>query len=113
ADKSGFAGFNDKVDNHYLRTFGTAFMMSLFSAATQLSQPRGAVMGTYNSQQIMAAALGQQLGMLGMQIARRNLSIQPTLEIRPGYQFSIMVTRDIILPPWTGHPMAQANYQPE
>lgn len=112
ADQSGFAGFNEKVDNHYLRTFGTAFMLSLFSAATQLSQPRGAVGGTYNSQQIMAAALGQQLGMLGMQVARRNLSIQPTLEISPGYQFSIMVTKDIILPPWTGHPLAQNQAAP-
>ncbi|MEO9231581.1 MAG: TrbI/VirB10 family protein [Devosia sp.] len=100
ADRSGFAGFNDKVDNHYARTFGTAFMLSLFSAATQLSQPRAAVGGTYNSQQIMAAALGQQLGMLGMQTARRNLMIQPTLEISPGYQFSIMVTKDIVLPPY-------------
>jgi type IV secretion system protein VirB10 len=107
ADQSGFAGFNDKVDNHYWRTFGNAFMLSLFSAGIQLSQPRGAVTGTYNSQQIMAAALGQQLGMLGMQTARRNLSIQPTLEIRPGYLFDIMVTKDIILPPWTGHPLQQ------
>ena len=61
--------------------------------------------GTYNSQQIMAAALGQQLGMLGMQQARRNLNMQPTLEIRPGYQFSIMITKDMIVEPWQGHPM--------
>lgn len=108
ADRSGFAGMNDKVDNHYWRTFGNAFMLSLFSAGVQLSQPRGAVTGTYNSQQIMAAALGQQLGMLGMQTARRNLNIQPTLIIRPGYEFSIMITKDIILPPWRGHPLASS-----
>lgn len=105
ADRSGFAGFNDQVDNHYWRTFGNAFMLSLFSAGIQLSQPRGAVTGTYNSQQIMAAALGQQLGMLGMQQARRNLNMQPTLEIRPGYQFSIMITKDMIVEPWQGHSM--------
>jgi type IV secretion system protein VirB10 len=105
ADRSGFAGFNDQVDNHYWRSFGNAFMLSLFSAGIQLSQPRGAVTGTYNSQQIMAAALGQQLGMLGMQQARRNLNMQPTLEIRPGYQFSIMITKDMIVEPWQGHPM--------
>lgn len=107
ADQSGFAGFKEKVDNHYVRTFGNAFLLSLFSAGLQLSQPRGAVMGTYNSQQIMAAAIGQQLGQLGMQLARRNLNIQPTLEISPGFEFSIMVTKDIILPPWTGHPLAK------
>lgn len=100
ADQSGFAGFHDQVDNHYWRTFGNAALLSLFSAGVQLSQPRGAVTGTYNSQQIMAAAIGRQLGQLGMQLTQRNLSIQPTLEVRPGFQFSIMVTKDMVLPPW-------------
>lgn len=103
ADQSGFAGFNDLVDNHYWRTFGNAALLSLFSAGIQLSQPRAAVSGTYNSQQIMAAAIGRQLGQLGMQLTQRNLNIQPTLEIRPGFQFSVMVTKDMVLPQWTGH----------
>lgn len=107
ADQIGIAGFKDQVNNHYLRTFGQAFMLSLFSAGMQLSQPRGAVAGTYNAQQIGAAALGQQMAQLGMQLARRNLNMQPTLEIRPGYTFNIMVSKDMILPPWKGHPMAQ------
>ena len=107
AEKTGIAGFHDQVNNHYLRTFGQAFMLSLFSAGMQLSQPRGSVQGTYNAQQIGAAALGQQMAQLGMQLARRNLMMQPTLEIRPGYEFNIMVNKDIILPPWRGHPSAQ------
>ncbi len=107
ADQNGIAGFNDQVNNHYLRTFGQAFMLSLFSAGMQLSQPRGSVQGTYNAQQIGAAALGQQMAQLGMQLARRNLNMQPTLEIRPGYVFDVMVNKDMILPPWRGHPMAR------
>jgi type IV secretion system protein VirB10 len=109
ADQLGIAGFKDQVNNHYLRTFGQAFMLSLFSAGMQLSQPRGAVAGTYNAQQIGAAALGQQMAQLGMQLARRNLNMQPTLEIRPGYTFNIMVNKDIILPPWKGHPLHQTK----
>jgi type IV secretion system protein VirB10 len=107
ANQSGIAGFKDQVNNHYARTFGQAFLLSLFSAGIQLSQPRGAVQGTYNAQQIGAAAIGQQLGMLGMQIARRNLMMQPTLEIRPGFEFTIAVNKDMVLPPWQGHPMAR------
>lgn len=107
ADKIGIAGFSDQVNNHYLRTFGQAFMLSLFSAGMQLSQPRGSVQGTYNAQQIGAAALGQQMAQLGMQLARRNLNMQPTLEIRSGYLFNVMITKDIILPPWRGHSGAQ------
>jgi len=106
ADVSGYAGFRDKINNHYWRIFGNAFMLSLFSAGIQLSQPDAPVNGTYNSQQIMAAELGRQLGELGMEVARRNLDIQPTLEIRPGYQFTIMITKDMVLPPWQGHPLA-------
>ncbi len=107
ADQSGLAGFKDQVNNHYVRTFGQAFLLSLFSAGLQLSQPRGAVQGTYNAQQIGAAAIGQQLGQLGMQLARRNLYMQPTLEIRPGFTFTIAVNKDMVLPPWQGHPMAR------
>lgn len=107
ADQSGLAGFHDQVNNHYVRTFGQAFLLSLFSAGLQLSQPRGAVTGTYNAQQIGAAAIGQQLGQLGMQLARRNLYMQPTLEIRPGFHFTIAVNKDMVLPPWQGHPVAK------
>ncbi len=35
-----------------------------------------------------------------MEIARRNLQIQPTLEIRPGYRFAVQVTKDILLRRW-------------
>lgn len=109
ADTSGYAGFTDQVSNHYWRIFGNAFMLSLFSAGIQLSQPQSdSQFGGYNSQQILAAEIGRQLGQLGMEMARRNMRIQPTLEIRPGYRFVVMVTKDIVLPPWEGHPLAAA-----
>ncbi len=109
ADQTGMAGFQDQVNNHYVRTFGQAFLLSLFAAGIQLSQPAGAVSGTYNAQQIGAAAIGQQMGQLGMQIARRNLNMQPTLEIRPGFNFTIAVNKDMVMKPWTGHPLAVAR----
>lgn len=100
-DQGGYAGFRDKVDNHYWRIYGNAALMSLFSAGIQLSQPRSSRGGNgeYSSQEIMAGELGRQLGQLGMETTRRNMDIQPTLEIRPGYLFNIMVTKDMILPP--------------
>lgn len=102
ADQGGYAGLRDKVNNHYWRVFGDAMLMSLFSAGIQLSQPdSNNESGGYSSQQIIAASIGQQLGQTGMQITQRNMSIQPTLEIRPGYRFNVMVTRDMILRPWT------------
>lgn len=101
ADQAGYAGFKDRVNNHYFRVFGDALLMSLFSAGIQLSQPDSAgLQGGYDSQQIIAGSLGQQLGQTGMQLAQKNTDIQPTLEIRPGFRFVVMVTKDMVLRPW-------------
>jgi len=104
ADVSGYAGFSDRVNNHYGRIFGNGLLLSVFSAGIQLSQPQASNGQNYNNSQVVAGAIGQQMGQLGMQMAQRNMNIQPTLEVRPGYPFNVMVTKDIILPPWTGHP---------
>lgn len=36
-DMGGYAGFNDKVDNHYVRIFGSGLLLSVFSAGIQLA----------------------------------------------------------------------------
>lgn len=104
ADRAGFAGFRDKVNNHYGRLYGSAFLLSVFSAGVQLSQPSAPAgpNGTYDTQQVASAELGRQLGQLGVEQARRNLDIAPTIEIRNGYKFNVMVTKDMVLPPYHG-----------
>lgn len=109
ADISGYAGLNDQVDNHYMRIFGSALLVSTLSAGIQLSQPQAKNGDIYSSSQIIAGSLGQQMGQVGMQMAQRNMNIQPTIKIRPGYEFNIEVTKDIILPTWEGHPMAGSS----
>lgn len=97
ADSAGYSGFNDLVDDHYLRIFGSAFLMSGVVAGVELSQDNG-TNGTINSQnanQVMSAALGQQLGQAAAQMISKNLNIAPTLQIRPGYRFNVIVVKDI------------------
>ena len=38
--------------------------------------------------------------MVGQNLLNRNLNIQPTLIIRPGYAFNVLVSRTMILPPY-------------
>jgi type IV secretion system protein VirB10 len=98
-DQAGYAGFHDKVNNHYGRLLGFGVATSLFSAAFQLSQPQQTTSGQQlNSQQVVAGSVGQELSQLGQQVTSRNLDIQPTLEIRPGYRFLIMVNKDMVFP---------------
>ncbi len=95
-DLMGLAGLHDKVDNHFIRLFGSALMFSVFGAAAQLSQPQAT--GTNLSpQQIVAGAIGQQLSQTGAQLVAKNMNIQPTLNIRPGANFNVLLARDLIL----------------
>ena len=99
ADLSAKAGIRDRVNQHFARTFGSAVLLSAISAGSQLSQPQESGLGTAPSaRQIAAAALGQELGQVSAEITRRNLSIDPTLEIRPGFRFHVEVTADLELP---------------
>ena len=100
-DQSGYAGFHDQVNNHFWKMFGNALLLSVFSAGVQISQGgQNPGQNGLNAQQSIAAGLGQQLGQLGQELARRNTRIQPTLEIRPGYRFTVMVTADMIVRPY-------------
>jgi len=102
ADQAGYGGFHDEVNNHYFRIFGDALLLSLFSAGVQLSQPQANGNSVYSSQQVISGALGQQLGETGQNLINRDINIQPTLKIRPGYKFDVMVTRDLVIQPWSG-----------
>lgn len=101
ADQGGYSGFNDQVNNHYFKIFGSAIMLSLVGAGYQISQPRSN--GEFPSnQEIIAAEVGRQFSQVSGELIRRNMQIQPTIEIRPGYRFVIMVNKDMILEPYSG-----------
>ena len=100
ADEGGYAGFNDQVNNHYMKIFGSAIMLSLVGAGYQISQPQQHAGDPVTAQNIVAAQLGQQLAQVSGELIRRNMQIQPTIEIRPGYRFNIMVNKDMILEPY-------------
>jgi type IV secretion system protein VirB10 len=100
ADQGGYAGFHDRVNTHFWSKIGNALLISIAGAGVQLSQPQAVNGQNYNSQQIAAAALGQQFGELGQEYARAGLSIPDTLEIRPGYRFVVMVNKDMHLRPY-------------
>jgi type IV secretory pathway VirB10-like protein len=111
ADRSGYAGFSDQIDNHYLATFGTAAVMSLISAGQAVGQMAafggGGSYGPYGyyqpgqwemASQAAGSAASGQLGQLGQQMIARGLNRPPTLEIRPGYKFDLLVTQDLVFP---------------
>lgn len=101
-DTSGYSGFKDKVNNHYMRLAGAVLMSAFLSVgAKQAGDAAGDGDGYYPS-------VGRQIGeevaggvnKAGQRIVQRELNVAPTIEIRPGNKFNIMVNKDIILKPY-------------
>lgn len=99
ADSAGYGGFRDQVDHHYARIYGSALLMSgiiagiTYSQNTNQSNQFGYAQPTAGS--VMSQALGQQLGEVTSQLVSKNLNVSPTINVRPGYRFNIIVVKDL------------------
>ena len=99
-DQAGFAGLEDQVDHHYVRIFGSAILMSIITGAYDYSQGNRTGIGNNNESagDVMSSAVAREMAQTSQMLLRKNLNIQPTIKIRPGYKLNVMVKRDIIFP---------------
>jgi len=95
-DAQGFAGLKDRVDNHTWQFLKGAVLSSLLSIGSELASDDGndsLTRALQNAGQDTANIAGQR-------IIERNLNVQPTLKVRPGWRFNVIVSRDLILKPY-------------
>jgi type IV secretory pathway VirB10-like protein len=99
ATRSGEAGLPGSVNNHLARVFGSAVLLSILGAGVQLSQPQeSATFGTAAStRQVAAAAVGQELSSVAIEMLRRQLSVPPTIRIAAGTRFYVFLRGDVRL----------------
>ena len=101
ADGIGYGGFSDKINRHFWRYMSQALLMSLVTAGVSYSQDQNSGdggSGSGNDQTAsgaMSEALGQQMGQVSAQLIGNNMTVAPTLEIRPGYRFNVVVIKDL------------------
>lgn len=94
ADAQGFAGLSDRTDHHWDRVFVAAGLATILGI--------GAELGADGDDEIARAinrGTNDTLNQAGQRIVDRNLGIQPTIRIRPGWPVRVIVTRDLILRP--------------
>ncbi|MEO8211612.1 MAG: TrbI/VirB10 family protein [Myxococcales bacterium] len=98
-DLGGYAGFADQVDNHWWRVITGIALGSVLAAGVVV--PQGNVTGYVPTiGQGMAANAAGAVNQAGQQITSRALNIQPTSKIRPGFSVNVLVTKDMVIPPY-------------
>lgn len=97
-DSAGFAGVEDQVDFHTWRLLKGIALSTLMGVGTELS------LGSGESDLVRAIreSTQQNAARAGDQITSRNLDIQPTITVRPGWPVRAVVNRDLVLRPWRG-----------
>lgn len=98
ADASGYAGLEDGVDYHWWDLMKAAGLSTLLAV--------GAELATSDEDRLVRAIRdGAQdtVNEAGQQIVQRQLQVEPTLTIRPGFPVRVIVGRDLVLEPYGAH----------
>jgi type IV secretory pathway VirB10-like protein len=95
ADTTGSAGLSDRTDHHWDRVFAAAGLATILGV--------GAELGSSSEDDDIVRAIrrgtSDTVNQAGQRVVDRNLGIQPTIRIRPGWPVRVVVTRDLILRP--------------
>lgn len=91
ADASGAAGLSDRTDNHWDRVFAAAGLATLLGVGAELGKDDDGI------ERAIRRGYGDNVSEAGQRIVDRDLSIQPTLRLRPGWPVRVVVTRDLVL----------------
>ena len=92
-DPQGFSGLEDEVDYHWGQLFKAAALSTLLGVGTQIGSSDDE---SQIAQAIRESAQGTASN-VGQQIVGRQLNIQPTLTIRPGFPVRVIVNRDLVM----------------
>lgn len=98
-DPAGYAGLEDGVDWHWDRILAGAALSTLLGIGAELAAPESRTDGSRIA--IAGRESAQEtVNQVGQEITKRNMSIQPTLTVRPGFPMRVMVSKDLVLRPY-------------
>lgn len=94
---AGYSGVRDRVNNHYMKNWGNALMLSVVGASMAFGTDRNKNNDNNNTtfSGEMSSNLASTFGQVVSQSIQKHMNLSPTLNIRPGYRFNVIVTKDI------------------
>ncbi len=97
-DATGQSGFADRVNHHTGKLLQAGLLSTLFGVGSNI-----ATSGSGNDGIAFAIrdSAGQSVERAGDKLIEHQLDVQPTITIRPGARVRVLVSRDLVLEPWT------------
>ena len=104
ADTKGFAGLEDETNNHWGKLLAGAALSTLLGVGAELGSQNSGLGGTGQQTVVVATSRSaeESVNQVGQQVTRRNLNVQPTLNVRPGFPVRVIVNKDLVLRPYAG-----------
>ena len=97
----GEVGLKDKVNNHYLSTFGAAALIGLIQGLSQYIGSGGA-RGDGDDVYVVTGSVTDSASQQTAQVMSRFLNRPPEIEIREGVRVRAYVSSDLTFPPYRG-----------
>jgi len=95
SDVEGYSGAKDKVNHHYLRTFGSAFLLSGVTASIAIAADDDDDDDDDSASSTATDEVALNIGRLITEKLRADINLEPTIEIRPGKKGTIIVAKDM------------------
>jgi len=91
-DTAGYAGLEDKVEYHTWALLKGVVLSTMLGVGTELS------LGNNQSDLVRAIeeSTQQNVNRAGQRVTEKNLNIQPTITVRPGWSLRIIVSKDLV-----------------
>jgi type IV secretion system protein VirB10 len=105
----GDAGVRDKVNHHYLSTFGAAGAVGLIGGLAQWLGTAGLTGGTGDRTVIIAGGAADSASQASLQVMNRFLNRLPTITIREGHRVKVYLTSDLQLPAYQTAPITAGH----
>ena len=95
-DAAGYAGLEDEVDYHTWQLIKGIGLATLLGVGTQLT------LGNDEGDLIKALreSIQQTTNRAGQRLVERQLDVQPTITVRPGWPVRVIVAKDLVLKPY-------------
>ena len=99
-DAAGYAGVADRVDYHADKLAAGVGLSSIIAYAGNLARG-GRSGGNADARDVIGDSVAQEASRIGSKIIDRQLDVQPTITVRPGWPVSVLVDKDMPLAPYT------------